>query len=249
MHQLKKRLMQEIHQDIQLEIKHSAIWNVPVQVMKIDFSTVHQTKMDLLMKMLLIAFRESTFQTVEQLSEILLVEPVFIQHIVQKMLHAGLIQQEESFSLTAKGAEQLESEIFIDQYQEKTETLLYSPCHEQFFQHNIDEKEDDEYADYRFYDHYADWNVNALNKKEVREILQGMESDEEQENVQIIVEDILSIIPQRVEVIPCIEFQLYNKEQDIFYVRVWNTFLEAWDEKLETQINQFERENWDKQDL
>lgn len=241
--ELKNRLMRELQQDIQVEVKHRAIWNVPVQLLKIDFATVHQTKMDVLMKMLLIAFQTSSIQKVDQLSEILLVESIFIQHIVQRMIQAGLIQKDDIYQLTSKGTNQLEAEVFIDQYEEKTETLLYSPCHHQFYQHNIDEEANDEYEDYRFYDQYADWEVEALNKSDMQAILQEMQSSDEQENVQIIVEKIHTIVPQTFEVMPCIEFELYNKEKDVFYVRVWNAFLQEWDETLEKQIQQYDRDN------
>lgn len=47
-----------------------------------------------------------------------------------------------------------------------------------------------------------------------------------------------------VQQIPCQEFRIYNKEQDIFYARVWNTWLEQWDDRLDKQIEEQERVKW-----
>jgi hypothetical protein len=37
---------------------------------------------------------------------------------------------------------------------------------------------------------------------------------------------------------------MYHKEQDIFYARVWNTWLRRWDDTLEKQIDEKERLEW-----
>ena len=70
----------------------------------------------------------------------------------------------------------------------------------------------------------------------------GVESGEG--NVQTVVSNIVSVSDIQIDLIPCIEFQLYNVVEDIFYARVWNTLSEHWDETLEAQLNEKERKKW-----
>lgn len=245
MDELKKRLTKEIGQDLQVQIKHSQIWNLPIDVLKVDFETVRQTKMDVLMKMLLIAFREAEFSEVGEISEVLLVESIFIENIIEKMQRAGLIEKEQSiFRLTDKGSAQLKAETFIEQPEEGTENLLYSPCHSKLLPGELDESGEDEYEDYRFYDNYSDWDVDSIRINDIQDRLQALIPVSETPNVQTVISEIHSVTPIISEVIPCLEFHLYHKEKDIFYARVWNTLLNEWDEKLEGQINSYDRATW-----
>lgn len=243
MDELKQRLTKELEQDIQVEIKHSQIWNLPIHPLKIDFETVRQTKMDVLMKMLLIAFQKADFREAKELSELLLVESIFIENIIEKMQRAGLITKEQSiYQLTDKGSTQLESETFIEQPEQGTENLIYSPCHTKLLNGELDESL--EYEDYRYYDDYSDWDVESIKKSDIQEELQALLPASETSNVQTVVSEVHSIVPLTPEVIPCIEFHLYHKEKDIYYARVWNSLLKIWDEKLEQQINKRERNSW-----
>ncbi len=245
MDELKKRLTRELTQNIQVKVKHTDIWNLPIHSIKVEFETVRQTKMDVLMKMLLIAFREADFHDVGELSDVLLVEPIFIENLVQKMLHAGLVEQtDDRFKLTEKGINQLDTEIFVDQFEGMSENLLYSPCHKKLLVGSLGEKEDQPFNDYRFYDDFSNWEIDTIDRREIREHLQNVIPESETPNVQTVISEIHSIAPLAAEVAPCIEFHLYQQEEDLFYARVWNTLLNEWDEILETQINERERQNW-----
>lgn len=243
MNDLEKELCTQLQKDLQVEVKHSEQWNLPVQRLKVDFDTVEQSTMDVLMKMLLTAFQTASFQNSEQLSETLLVEPLFIEHVIQKMSRANLVKNEaQSFMLTEKGEAQLASGIFIDLSEERTENLLYSPCHNKILLG--DETDSDEaLADYRYYDEYANWTVETLDPKMIQAILQTQMSQEDA-NVQMVVSRVHSIAPLTMAFIPCIEFQIYNQAEDIFYARIWNTLLGEWDERLEEQVNERERQGW-----
>ncbi len=247
MKELRNRLKNELQRDLQIDIKHQQIWNLPVQSLKIEFETVEQTKMDVLMKMLLIAFRESSFQNSKQLSEVLLVEPLFIENITKKMLRANLIEkQEEIFTLTDKGHEQLRNEIFIDLPENRTENLLFSPCHERFLFGQLEESQD-EVEEYRLFDEYANWDIEALDENMIREALQSTIQSEEAAQVQTVISSIHATAPLTMKFIPCIEFLLYNKDQDIFYARIWNTLVNEWDETLEEQVTERNRQAWRKE--
>ncbi|AOV07658.1 hypothetical protein [Sporosarcina ureilytica] len=244
MNELKSRLTRELQQDLQVKILHSQYWNLPIHPLKVDFQTVRQTKMDVLMKMLLIAFRESDFKDIDQLSGVLLVEPLFIENIVNKMLRAGLIEKrEKTFTLTNKGIDQLKTETFVEQPENCTEKLLYSPCHGKVLQ---GEPEDfhEQFDEYRLYDQYSDWDVDTLEMSVIQKTLQEMLPVEETPNVQTVIAEINSVAPLAIDFLSCLEFQLYNKEKDIFYARIWNTLLAEWDETLEGQINAHDRQDW-----
>lgn len=245
MDDLKKRLTKEIGQDLQVQIKHSQIWNLPIHPLKIDFDTVRQTKMDVLMKMLLIAFQKTDFSDAKELSELLLVESIFIEHIIQKMEYAGLIIKEQSiFRLTDKGNVQLKAETFVEMPEDGTENLLYSPCHRKFLLGELEGSLEHEYEDYRYYDDYSDWDVDSIKRSDIQTNLQDLLPVSETSSVQTVISKIHSIVALTPEVFPCIEFHLYHKEKDIYYARVWNTFVNAWDETLEEHINKHDRKNW-----
>lgn len=245
MDELKKRLTRELRQNVQVDIKHSIIWHLPIHPIKVQFETVRQSKMDVLMKMLLTTFRRADFSDVNQLSEVLVVEPIFITHLVEKMSYAGLIKKENSFfALTEKGIDQLDTETFIDQAEEVSQNLLYSPCHGCLLDGSLEKAEDDQLDDYRFYDDFSDWDIHSMKEGEVRHALQNLLPENESPNEQTVISNIHEMGPLKPEVIPCLEFQLYNKAEDVFYARVWNVFLSKWDEVLESQINERERSGW-----
>lgn len=245
MDELKSRLTRELGQNLQVKIIHSKIWHLPIHPVKVDFETVCQTKMDVLMKMLLTAFREADFNETSQLSDVLLVELIFIDNLVQKMLRAGLIEKKDAmFNLTEKGQDQLNTETFVDQAEEASENLLYSPCHGRLLEGTLEETSDDQFDDYRLYDDFSDWEIESIDQIAVRQGLQSLIPKSETPNVQTVISEIYSIAPLTPEVVPCIEFQLYNEGEDVFYARVWNTMLNEWDETLEGQINERDRKRW-----
>ena len=78
----------------------------------------------------------------------------------------------------------------------------------------------------------------------LRNALKGMNVESDEGNTQIVVSDILSATGREIDYVPCLEFQMYNKSEDLFYVRVWNTLLQQWDETIENQLNEKERKKW-----
>ena len=70
----------------------------------------------------------------------------------------------------------------------------------------------------------------------------GIESGNE--NVQTVITAIESTSVVKDLSVFCIEFRLYNKEEDTIYARVWNTLLGHWDDVIEAQLNEKERKQW-----
>ena len=85
MNDLKGRLTKELQQDFNVKIMGSLSWSLPVNSIEIVYQTVMRTKVDILMKMMLIAFGKADIATAEELSDILLVEQLFINDLIDKM--------------------------------------------------------------------------------------------------------------------------------------------------------------------
>jgi hypothetical protein len=119
--------------------------------------------------------------------------------------------------------------------------LLYSPVHDEFWPEMTEPlpETNEELPLFR----YAN-NQDLINADRILQVLAEKENRLEENGFQTVVADVNSFDLQKVEHIPCLEFQMYNKGQDIFYARVWNTWLKRWDDTLEKQIEEKERLEW-----
>ena len=81
MQELQKRLTKELQQSMKVKIIHSATWSIPVHSIEVEFKPVKRTKMDVLMKMMLITFQKASVSKAEELSDLLLVEQLFIEDL------------------------------------------------------------------------------------------------------------------------------------------------------------------------
>lgn len=199
--------------------------------------------MDILMKMMLLTFEETDIRRAANLSELLLVEELFVADLLKKMERMGLIRLEKAgYKLTARGYEQLKTGVLAEEMEEESTILSYSPFHDEFWPERTDQLPEtkDKWKLFR----YAT-NENHISADRMVEVLAEVQNGEaEEEGFQTVVEKVCRFDEQIVESVPCLEFQLYNKEQDIFYVRVWNTWLQRWDDRLEKQIEEKEQLEW-----
>ncbi len=128
---LQQRLIRELQQNRHVKIVKSTEWCIPVRTIEVTYEPIRRSTMDVLMKMLLISMQEANFQNVQELSELLLVDPLFIEDLVTLMSRVRLIEQTDGFyKLTSKGEQQLEHGIFEEELEVETATLLFSPCHQ-----------------------------------------------------------------------------------------------------------------------
>ena len=245
MNDLKGRLTKELQQDFNVKIKGSLSWSLPVNSVEIVYQTVMRTKVDILMKMMLIAFGKADIATAEELSDILLVEQLFINELIDKMTRTGVIEKREGFySLTDVGVRQFKTGIFVHEPEIGSRQALYSPCHQAFLNGEIKNITYEENELYRFKSEIDDWSVATLEDSVLLDALITMGVESGEGNVQIVVSEIVSASDIEVDLIPCIEFHLYNEAEDLLYARVWNTLSEHWDEMLEAQLNEKERKKW-----
>jgi len=247
MNELKSRLTKEFQEDFKVKIMASHSWNLPVHSIEIAYQTVLRTKMDILMKMMLIAFQKATIETTEELSDILLVEPLFIQDLIDKMLGAGMIKKNGSvFELTDTGIQQVDTGIFIHEPESETKKMVYSPCHGSFLTGELNSSVDksEGIKTYRYTDETDNWKVTLLEENVLINALKTTDVESDEGKGQVVVSEIISATDIQIDLIPCIEFRLYNEEEDLMYARVWNTLSEHWDGILETQLNEKERKEW-----
>lgn len=245
MDELKGRLMKELQHDFNVKIMDSLSWSLPVHSIEISYQTVKRTKMDILMKMMLISFQKAEIASAEELSDILLVEQLFINELVNKMSRTGLVEKRGgSFALTEAGEQQLENGVYEHEPESGTKKALYSPHHEAFLSEELNKDNYEEKEIYRYQAEFDDWTVTLIEDASVLNTLKTMAIESGEGNVQVVVSEIISVSDLNINLVPCLEFLLYNEAEDLFYARVWNTLSEHWDETLETQLNDKERKEW-----
>ncbi|OLN24111.1 hypothetical protein BTO30_01475 [Domibacillus antri] len=244
MYSLDKRLRGKLLENSAVQIKDSAIWRLPVATYDVAFKRAKRAKIDILMKMMLLSFQETVIRRAANLSEMLLVEELFIADLIEKMQRMGLIcLEKEGFKLTEKGHEQLAKGFVEEEMEEESTEMVYSPVHDAFWPalaklHEAEKEEEEDMPLYR----YA--NERSATTDHILQSLAEWENAIGEDGFQIVIARITHTEERPVEYVPCLEFRLYNQEQDTFYARVWNVALERWDEALEQQIEEQERVDW-----
>ncbi|MBT2685974.1 hypothetical protein [Bacillus sp. ISL-37] len=242
MDNLNKKLHSRLLENPAVQIKKEVIWHFPVMIYTVAFNSVKRSKMDILMKMMLLTFEKAQIRRAANLSQLLLVEELFIEDLLKKMQRMGLITLEKGcYRLTSRGHEQLNTGIMEEELPEESTVLSYSPIHDEFWPEMTEPlpETDGELLLYRYGNHQ-----NTLEKDRILQVLAESRNGEVEDGFQTVVAAVNSVDQQKVEHIPCLEFLLYNKEQDKFYARVWNTLLQRWDETFEKQIEEKERLIW-----
>ena len=242
MDNLKKQLRLILLENPAIQIKKSVMWHMPVKTYDVAFKRVKRSKMDILMKMMLLTFEQAEIRRAANLSELLLVEELFIADLLKKMQRMGLIRLEkDSYKITSKGHEQLKTGIIVEEMEEESTVLSYSLVHDEFWPEMTEPLPETNEGLPLF--RYAN-NQDLINADRILQVLTKRENGLAENGFQTVVADVNSFDQRKVEHIPCLEFQMYNKEQDIFYARVWNTWHKRWDETLEKQIEEKERLEW-----
>ncbi|QDQ00322.1 hypothetical protein FOH38_07250 [Lysinibacillus fusiformis] len=244
MSKLQQRLTRELQQNRHLKIVKSNEWCIPIRTVEVTYEPIRRSTMDVLMKMLLISMQEADFQNAQELSELLLVDPLFIEDLVSLMSRVRLIEHREDFyRLTSKGEQQLERGIFEEELDVETATLLFSPCHSVFLP--IGEDRIEEYDELPEPYRYVDKEAEQQEQFEEAMIITALQREKEESTTsQTLIETIVNTEAKQINDISCLEFILHDKEQDIVYARVWNTLLNQWDSTLEQQLSEKEQLRW-----
>lgn len=241
MQKLIGRLTSEITRNRDVSIQKSDVWQLPVISYEVSFDRVKRLKMDILMKMLLFAFQQSEIRRVAVLADMLSVEELFISDLIDKMQRSGLVLLgKKGYVLTPKGHDYLDKGIFEEELDGEQAVISYSAAHDSYRLSEIDNSPNEgEFSTYR----YA--MEKDVEEESMLELLANEKSSTE-EGFQILVSGIEDFEELETVFIPCIEFQCYDRKQDILFARVWNTGTGVWDETLEKQIEERELVEWRK---
>lgn len=248
LHSLQQSLREELTKKSKVSILESNAWCVPVHTLNITYKPVIRTKMDILMKMIFLSLKEPKFENAEQISEILLVEQLFVEDLLSKMQKTGLIAKVDSFyQLTEKGQKQFASGVFEEEQDATSTELLYSPTHFGFLNGDIEEVLDfedfpEQIFRYQVQEDELDLEDNLVIKEIKTQTKDVEDASDDQE--KLLITSIDSVEDVQINDVPCIEFLLYEEEKDLFSSRVWNTLLNQWDEKLEHLIQENEKVTW-----
>ena len=245
MNELEKRLIKELEQNIQTTILSSTAWTIPLHTIEVEYKPVKRIKMDVLMKMMLITCQKAKMTSAKQISELLLVDQLFMEDLINIMKRTRLIEMKEQiFTLTEKGIKQLEDGIFEEELDPRTQNLLYSPGHSSFLQGEIKPALDGE-EKLNLYRYATEKKARFKWEDPVLvDALQANGMETVDGDLQTVVSEVVSNSELYVDDVPCFEFILYNKSEDLVYARIWNTFLDQWDETLENDLNEKERVIW-----
>ena len=86
---LQKQLAAQLTQMDGAKIVHETSFCIPVHAFKVTYHPVLKKPMDILMKMMLISFQTGVFRDGETLADVLLVEPLFINDLLNKINKNG----------------------------------------------------------------------------------------------------------------------------------------------------------------
>lgn len=243
--ELEKRLKKELLQNVQAKVVSSTAWTIPLHTIEVEYKPVKRIKMDVLMKMMLITCQKAKVTSAMQISELLLVEQLFMEDLINIMKRTRLIEiKDQVFTLTEKGIKQLKDGIFEEELDAQSQNLLYSPSHSTFLQGEIKPALDGEET-LNLFRYASEEKVRFKWEEDVLvDALQANGMEKVDGDLQTVVSEIVSNTELYVDDVPCFEFILYNTSEDLLYARVWNTFLDQWDETLENELNEKERVIW-----
>lgn len=239
MDKLKAQLKNKLLENRDLELVDERAWQLPVAVYEVTYSRVKRFPMDILMKMLLLAFQQADIRRAAALADMLFVEELFIQDLIDKMQRTQLIRLEpKGFRLTDKGQQYLEQGIFEEALEAEAAEVGYSAVHDAYMLAGA-ETEAAELPLYRY----------AREQEAEEAPLLAFLADEKsgtEDGFQVLVSGIAACEKLGVDDVPCLEFQLYDRKQDVLFARVWNTQSGSWDEALEQHIEERELLQWRK---
>lgn len=241
MEQLKKRLQQELHQSMDNKVLSELTWAITAQKVRVSYKTVTKTKMDVLMKMILMTLRQLSIERPEELAQVLGVELLFVEDLLFLMRSGGLVESEGVWSVTELGISQLNNGMLVHESEIEEKILIVSPFHNDF----MDVDNFHSYAEsldaFRYEEDSNHWTPTDLPADSV---LTHLSASLEQENTserQRVVEQVLNVEQVERISVPCFEFHIHDVRKDTLYVRIWNTYIEQWDEKLEQLVMSKER--------
>lgn len=225
-----------------LRVLRSESWIFPIQQADIQMKTVVRSQMDVLMKMILNILKKLEVKEPSEISELLTVETIFIEHMLDIMVNSKMVEIIEStYRLTPSGLEQLQQGTFAHDPMEEQVELTYSPFHNKVLiqdsEHSLLEEE--EYIpDYTFDKDVKQVSITELKDTTIRQMIEETGYEFIVEQGQKVIEDISSVEIKETLRAVCIEFHMHDTTEDTVFIRVWNTWTGKFDARFEDELNQ-----------
>ncbi|BCC51508.1 MULTISPECIES: hypothetical protein [Bacillus cereus group] len=253
--EFQERMLQQAIQDKEyLQILESKEWKIPLYLYRINLTTATKMKIDVLKKMIMHTMLNMEIISMEQLSEFLHVDSLFIHDIVSEMYDTGVIEEEQGvYRLTKIGIEQYKAGMILSKPIQEDFSFTYSAFNKEVVpsektnMKNVLVQENWEIDTYRYEPESESLEGKVFDEALLRQFIkQSGREFERGGNEKIIskIEPTKLEDRQYVKYAKCIEYQLYDMLDDKVYARVWNGALGRWDERFEEEINKFESEQW-----
>ncbi|PIC64554.1 hypothetical protein CSV79_06250 [Sporosarcina sp. P13] len=240
MDSLRKKLQREIQQQTDIQIQQSDSWGLPIDLVKIPYTTIKRTTMDILMKMILLTVQKLEVSKPKMIAEFLAVEPLFVEDLFTRMEVTNMIEQRKRiYRLTKVGIEQLQSGIYEHPAKKKDTNFYYSSYHDSILSQYGEGPRNEKLKPFRLATKQQN-GAEDLPKEQLRTALLQAGVEEAEGSLQIVIDKIGIPMTMESQYIPCVEFYVYNRTEDRYYTRVWNTLLEQWDERLEKLIDELD---------
>lgn len=244
MDELKKRLLKELQQSLDNKVLSDLSWTLTAQKVIVSYETVTKTKMDVLMKMMLMTLQQLSIEHPEELAQVLGVELLFVDDLLSIMEGAGLVVKKDVWSVTDLGVSQLTTGMLLHETETEETVLIISPLHNEFLDAETPQQFLERKESFRYEEDPTTWSTKSLATDLVRNQLTEIVEQDNTSERQRVVEQVLKIEKVEQIQIPCLEFHIHNTDDDALFARIWNTFTGEWDETLERLVMTKERSSW-----
>ena len=217
-------------------------WVFPLQQAEIQIKTVVRSQMDVLMKMILKILDRLEVKEPNEISELLAVETIFVDHMLRLMKQSNMVEKTESiYRLTTSGSEHLTKGTFAHDPMDEEVEVEYSSYHNESLKRDqgfniVDE--DENVADFRFKEEAEKIDVTKFDDSTIRQMIQDSDYEFIVENGQKVIEEISSVELKQTLRAVYLEFHLHDRTEDTIFIRVWNTWSGKFDPRFEDELNQ-----------
>ena len=217
-------------------------WVFPLQQAEIQMKTVVRSQMDVLMKMILKILDRLAVKEPNEISELLAVETIFVDHMLELMMQNNMVEKIDTiYRLTTSGSMHLTKGTFAHDPMDEDMEIAYSSYHSESLKRDhgfniVDE--DENVPDFRFKEEAEMMDVTQLDDSKIRQMIQDSDYEFLVENGQKLIEEICSVeLKENLRAV-CLEFHLHDRTEDTVFIRVWNTWTGKFDPLFENELNQ-----------
>ena len=238
MSRISAMLLEQSH----LRLLGSDNWAFPLQQAEIQMKTVVRSQMDVLMKMILKILDRLAVKEPNEISELLAVETIFVDHMLELMMQNNMVEKIDTiYRLTTSGSMHLTKGTFAHDPMDEDMEIAYSSYHYESLKRDhgfniVDE--DENVPDFRFKEEAEMMDVTQLDDSKLRQMIQDSDYEFLVENGQKLIEEICSVeLKENLRAV-CLEFHLHDRTEDTVFIRVWNTWTGKFDPIFENELNQ-----------